>query len=138
MKVEYLEVEDVIELHDQALKDFGGIQGREPGKLEAKLALPMSGFGEFERYPSIKEKAAVYLYELAGGHCFSDGNKRTSFLSTFTFLDLNGLDLVAEDEEVYQFVLSIANDETRPSFKEVVHWINKHVHARKGIHTNKE
>ncbi len=27
MKVEYLEVEDVIELHDQALKDFGGIQG---------------------------------------------------------------------------------------------------------------
>ncbi|GGK02439.1 hypothetical protein GCM10007063_25940 [Lentibacillus kapialis] len=53
-------------------------------------------------------------------------------------MDLNGFDLVAEDEEVVQFVLSIANDETRPPFKEVVHWINKHAHARKGIHTNKE
>ncbi|ALX50035.1 hypothetical protein AOX59_16480 [Lentibacillus amyloliquefaciens] len=138
MKVEYLELEDVIELHDQALKDFGGIQGREPGKLEAKLALPMSGYGDFERYPSIEEKASVYLYEMASGHCFSDGNKRTSFLSTFTFLDLNGFDLVVEDEEVYRFVLSVANDKTRPPFEEVVLWIRKHTHKRFDIHANKE
>lgn len=138
MDVEYLELEDVIELHDQALKDFGGIQGREPGKLEAKLALPMSGFGDFERYPSIEEKAAVYLYELASGHCFLDGNKRTSFLTTFTFLDLNGFDLVVDDDEVYQFVLSVANDETRPPFKKVVDWVKKHVHARKDIHASKD
>lgn len=135
MRVDYLQLDDVIDLHLQALRDFGGIKGRETGKLEAKLAIPESGYGNFERYPSIEEKAAVYLYELASGHCFADGNKRTAFLSAFTFLDLNGYDLLVEDEEVYRFVSLVANAETRPSFDVVIRWIKDHVHARNDRHT---
>lgn len=130
MNVEYLDLQDVIDLHGLALERDGGVEGREPGKLEAKLALPMSGYGDFEKYPSIEEKAAVYLYELASGHCFVDGNKRTAYLSTFTFLDWNGLDLIVEDEEVFRFVLKVANHNTRPPFNEVIRWILRYAYEK--------
>jgi death-on-curing protein len=130
MNIDYLELEDVIDLHDWALELYGGLQGLEPGKLEAKLALPRSGFSSVERYPTIEAKAACYLYELVRGHCFADGNKRTAYLSAFTFLDINGYDLIVEDEEVFRFVSKIADDKTRPDFDEVVLWIARHIYKK--------
>ncbi|MEC0276903.1 type II toxin-antitoxin system death-on-curing family toxin [Peribacillus frigoritolerans] len=130
MEVDYLLVEDVVALHDYALDLYGGTPGREPGKLEGTLSLPDSGFGDYERFPLIEEKAAVYHYYLASGHCFTDGNKRTSYLAAFTFLDINGYDLVASDEEVYNWTHKIADDKTRPPFFEAVVWIGTHMHKR--------
>ncbi|MDN4524403.1 type II toxin-antitoxin system death-on-curing family toxin [Fictibacillus fluitans] len=127
MEFEYLTVEDVVDLHDMALRDYGGFPGRDPGNLEAKLAIPMSGFGSYERYPTIEEKAAVYHYMLADGHTFKDGNKRTSYLAVATFLDWNGYELVATDDEIYEWTLILANDKTRPPFEEAVHWIRTHM-----------
>lgn len=94
MEFEYLEVEDVELLHDLALKEYGGLPGREPGKL----GLPMSGYGRYERFPGVTKKAAVYHYHLASGHAFG-----TSYLSAFTFLDWNGYDLIA-DEDIEQHI----------------------------------
>ncbi|TMN22940.1 type II toxin-antitoxin system death-on-curing family toxin [Lentibacillus cibarius] len=119
MNVEYLDLQDVIDLHSLTLERDGGLEGREPGKLEAKLALPMSGYGDFEKYPSIEEKAAVYLYELSSGHCFVDGNKRTAYLSTFV-----------EGEEVIDFVPKVANNNIRPPFTETVFWILRHAYKK--------
>lgn len=123
----YLEVEDVEEIHDMLLERDGGLAGREPGKLESKLALPMSGFGDFERYPTLAEKAAVYHYHLAGGHCFFDANKRTSYAAMVLFLDFNGYDLIATDLEIYEWTLILANHATRPAFKHAVEWIEEHM-----------
>ena len=131
MHFKYLEVEDVEDLHDMAVELYGGLPGRVIGKLVAKLALPMSGFGEYNRFPSIYEKAAVYHYELASGHAFIDGNKRTSYLSAFTFLDWNGFDLIASDEEVYNWTKALADDKKRPPFEEAVQWIITHAISRK-------
>lgn len=130
MEFEYLLVEDVEQMHDSALEDFGGLPGRDKNKLEGILAMPMAGFGDHEEYPTIEQKAAIYLYYLASGHGFKDGNKRTSYLAAFTFLDLNGYDLIVSDEEVYRFVLLIANDKTRPPFEEAVNWIEGHMHKQ--------
>ncbi|MCY9308890.1 type II toxin-antitoxin system death-on-curing family toxin [Bacillus inaquosorum] len=130
MEFEYLTLEDVIQLHDSALEEYGGLPGREVGKLEAVLALPMSGFADFERFPTIHEKAAAYLYYLATGHCFKDGNKRTAYLSTFVFLDINDYDLIVDDDEVFNFMIRVANDKRRPHFDEVVHWIERHMYRR--------
>ncbi|MGC9933786.1 type II toxin-antitoxin system death-on-curing family toxin [Priestia aryabhattai] len=127
MDIRYLDLEDLEALHDQALEDYGGIPGRPEHKLEGILEMPKAGFLDYEKYPSIIEKAAVYLYYLASGHAFSDGNKRTSYAATFVFLDLNGYDLEATDDEIYDFVLSIANSETRPSFEVAVQWIERHI-----------
>ncbi|MGF0347730.1 type II toxin-antitoxin system death-on-curing family toxin [Rhodococcus sp. IEGM1300] len=127
-KIEYLTTENVEDLHDLALERDGGFPGREPGKLESKLALPMSGFGDYERFPTIPEKAAVYHYHLATGHCFFDGNKRTSFLATGLFLRFNGHELIATDDEVVDWTLRIANHENRPDFEHAVRWITDRIH----------
>ena len=41
-------------------------------------------------HPTISEQAAAYLYHIAMNHPFIDGNKRTAFAVTDTFLRLNG------------------------------------------------
>jgi len=122
----YLEVDEVEYIHQVALDLYGGFPGREPGNLEAKLMIPCSGFGDFEKYPTIFDKAGAYLFFLASGHCFKDGNKRTAYMSTSAFLDLNGYDLIASDEEVYDFVSLVANDKTRPPIEYVIEWIKQH------------
>ncbi|WJY27532.1 MULTISPECIES: type II toxin-antitoxin system death-on-curing family toxin [Sporosarcina] len=128
--MDYFDVEDVIMLHDLALQDYEGLPGVDMNKLDAKLALPKTNVFGHERYPSLEEKAACYLYELASGHCFKDGNKRTSFLAAFTFLDINGCQLSVEDEEIYRFVILVVDSETRPAFQEVVQWIARHCHKK--------
>lgn len=128
MEFEYLLVEDVEELHDLALRDYGGIPGRSPGKLEAKLALPYAEYGGVLFYPTIVEKAAVYHYHLASGHCFNDGNKRTSFTATSVFLLLNGYELVVDDEEVFSWTMRLADDNQRPPFEEAVLWISNYIY----------
>lgn len=129
-EIVYLETEDVIELHDLALKQYGGLPGREPGKLEAKLALPCSGFGDFDRYPTIAEKAAIYHYHLASGHCFNDGNKRTSYLAAFTFIEINGYELIAQDEDVYEWTIKLADYDKRPEFEDAVDWIKNRMYKK--------
>lgn len=133
MRIDYLTNEDVIQIHDELISDYGGIPGVEINKLDAKLAIPKSGFGSTDFYPSIEEKAASYLYELSTGHCFKDGNKRTSYAATAVFLKLNGYKLIVDDNELYRFVLLVANDKTRPEFQEVVDWIKKHSYIQTKI-----
>lgn len=71
--------------------------------------LPNSGFGNFDRYPTIFEKAACHLYYIVSGHIFKDGNKRTGYLSTFAFLEVNGYELKVDDDEVFEFMIKIAH-----------------------------
>ena len=82
---------------------------RDEGLLESALAQPQATFaGEF-LHSTIYEQAAAYLYHLAMNHPFVDGNKRTAFAAMDTFLRINGYCLVLPNEEVYAFVLEVAN-----------------------------
>lgn len=70
------------------------------------------------------EKAACLLVHLCNNHPFLDGNKRIAYLATKTFLENNGLELVATSLEGSSFVLSIA--EGRRGQDEAVAWIGDH------------
>lgn len=127
MEIIYLEPEDIELLHDKAIELHGGLLGRPPYKLEGLLSIPLSGFGDYEHYPTIIEKAAVYHYHLASGHAFLDGNKRTSFLAMFTFLDWNGYELYVDPHEAFLWTLEIAQDkEKRPPFEDAVVWLERY------------
>jgi death-on-curing family protein len=52
--------------------------------------------------------AAAYLYHIVSNHPFVDGNKRTGLAAAIVFLDLNGMDLIADPEEVAELVISVA------------------------------
>lgn len=44
---------------------------------------------------------------LAQNYSFVDGNKRTAFAATYTFLAINGLNRTADAEKTYLFVASL-------------------------------
>ncbi|MFZ1153620.1 MAG: type II toxin-antitoxin system death-on-curing family toxin [Solirubrobacteraceae bacterium] len=57
---------------------------------EAALAAPFAGFGDYEMFPALHEKAAVYCSRIATYHPLPDGNKRTAYDVMREFLDRNG------------------------------------------------
>ncbi|HTD57791.1 MAG TPA: Fic family protein [Solirubrobacteraceae bacterium] len=56
---------------------------------EAALSAPFAGFGDYEMFPGLHEKAAVYCSRIATYHPLPDGNKRTAYDVMREFLDRN-------------------------------------------------
>lgn len=86
---------------------------RDHGLLDAALArLAATAFGA-EVYPSIRAKAGALLHSLVTGHALVDGNKRLALLATFVFLDVNGQELNATQDEVFGLVMAVADGTLR-------------------------
>lgn len=96
----YLTLEDVLYLHDDQLRLFGGAEGvRDEGLILSALLRPQTGY-----YSDLIEEAAALWESLAMNHGFIDGNKRVAFASLLAFLGLNGLMLTAEPDDVIAFI----------------------------------
>ncbi len=102
----YLDVEALIVLADQAVG--GQAQVRDLGLLSSAAARPCAGFGEFEAYPTLCEKAAALLHSLVGNHALVDGNKRLGWVAAVVFCDLNGTWIEAPDDDAYDLVIAVA------------------------------
>jgi len=61
--------------------------------------------------PSLAKLAAAYASGISSNHPFIDGNKRTALLVSFAFLDVNGLEVTASQEEAYLTILGLAAGE---------------------------
>jgi death-on-curing protein len=57
---------------------------------QAALAAPYAGFDDYEAFPALHEKAAVYCARIATYHPLPDGNLRTAYDVMREFLDRNG------------------------------------------------
>ena len=103
MSFDYIRVDDILAIHADQIERYGGGEGiRDPGLLEAALFRPQTGY-----YPTLIEKAAALWESLSQNHPFVDGNKRTAFAATYVFLAINGLDIIATDDEAQDFVLGL-------------------------------
>lgn len=62
-------------------------------------------------YPTVADKASVYLYNIICNHIFSDGNKRTGLGVSLVFLDVNGYKLKdsVTNDILLEFVISVAS-----------------------------
>jgi death-on-curing protein len=90
----------VLAMHEEALKLHGGPEGvRDMGLLESALARPKNLLAYSEEPPSLAKLAAAYAKGIVANHPFVDGNKRTAFTVSVTFLRLNGLKLTAPKED---------------------------------------
>lgn len=94
------------------------------GLASSALAAPQAGFGDTDVYPTLLEKAAVLLERLARNHPLPDGNKRTAFLMTEIFLEINGSPLNGElpDTDV-PIVERIAAGQA--DHEEIIAWLSK-------------
>ena len=104
----WLPLEVILALHDRLLARFGGAEGiRDQGMLESALGKPrqLYHYGE----PSVFDLAASYAFGVVKNHPFIDGNKRTGFMSAYTFLGVNGYDLLAPEEEAVVQTLGLAS-----------------------------
>ena len=85
-------------INDAQIAEHGGVAGiRDYALLESALDRPRNR--DAYAKTDIADLAASYAYGLASNHAFFDGNKRTSFAVTETFLNLNGFALEASDAE---------------------------------------
>lgn len=105
----FLSIEDVIEIHADQIKRYGGSQGiREVELLQSALGMPQAGLGNQYLHADLFEMAAAYLYHLVQSHPFIDGNKRTGAMAAFVFLKLNRLTLEASESAFEEIVLKAA------------------------------
>lgn len=120
MTTEYLTLEDVLAFHDQQLRLFGGASGiRDKGQLEAALFRPMTGY-----YDDIIAEAAALWESFLMNHPFIDGNKRTAFDVTHTFLQINGWDIVRDSEAVADFLYGMF-DGNAVTFDALESWLRE-------------
>ncbi len=126
MPIRYLELDEVLRVHERVIHQYGGSpEMRDLGLLESALATPrQTMFGE-DLYPAVVSKAAILIYLLIKNHPFVDGNKRTGLLCLIRFLAVNGFVLDVADDDLYQFTLDVA---TSTLSKDAIGaWINAHL-----------
>ncbi len=86
----FLDVEDVLLIHEEQLGEYGGSAGvRDPELLESAVAMPRATVGGSFAHEDHFAMAAAYAFHIAQNQPFLDGNKRTGLLAALVFLDLN-------------------------------------------------
>ena len=122
----WVEIRDVLAIHDAQLSEHGGAEGiRDHGLLESALARPQNlwAYGD----PDLAALAASYGFGIAKNHPFVDGNKRTSLVVLEFFLALNGHVLTADDVQCVLTILALADGSL--SETELAHWIRQNIGA---------
>jgi death on curing protein len=118
----YLELEDLLALVDEMR--VGPI--RDLGLLDSAAHRPQTSlFGE-DAYPDLHTKAAVLLESLTRNHALIDGNKRLGWVAVVVFYGLNGLALVAPEDDAYDLVIEVATGERSPAdvAKVLARWVS--------------
>jgi len=105
----HLTVANVLEIHSEAISQFGGSDGiREMALLESAVAAPQASFGGESVYTDLLEVAAAYLFFLCRNHPFVDGNKRAALGSCIVFLRLNGIEPQSDSQSWEDLTLDVA------------------------------
>jgi death on curing protein len=97
---DYLTLVEALAIHDDQIERYGGSPGvRDLGLLDAALFRPQTGY-----YADLIEEAAALWESLAQSHPFIDGNKRTAFAVTYTFLAISGVRITADAGATHDFI----------------------------------
>lgn len=124
----FLALEEVLALHAEQIRRFGGAPGlRDPALLASALAMPRATFDGEPLHATPWEAAAAYLFHLARNHPFVDGNKRTALAAALVFLGLDGFTVEADDDAVTGLVVGVASGAVSKS--EVAVFLQRHGRA---------
>ena len=104
-----LALDEVLSLHAEQIRLFGGSSGiRDLGLLQSALGNVEATFDGAFLHETIFAMAAAYLFGICRNHPFVDGNKRTAVGAALTFLEMNGVEINADDDEFYELVIGVA------------------------------
>jgi death-on-curing protein len=101
-----------------------GFVVRDLGLIQSAISRPETSlFGE-PAYPSIDLKGAALMESLARNHPFFDGNKRSAWFGLNYFLELNGWEIVATENDAFDYILGVATGKL--ALPESATWIAAH------------
>jgi death-on-curing protein len=104
-----LTLDEVLSLHEEQLRLFGGSTGiRQIDLLQSAMGNVEATFGEIFLHETIFEMAAAYLYGICRNHPFVDGNKRTATAAALAFLRMNEIRVHASEDDFYDLVIGVA------------------------------
>src|SRR3990170_4588371 len=130
MSWRYVDIEEVYYIHEAVIKKAGTKASiRDFALLHSAVERPKATYAGRDLYPTIFLKAAALLQSLCMNHPFSDGNKRTAWLSTKRFLWINGYHLKAKRMEAADFMVWV--DNSKPDIVKISSWLKKHSVSRK-------
>jgi death-on-curing protein len=119
---DFLTLVEVLAIHEDQIERFGGSRGvRDHGLLESALYRPQTGY-----YADLIQETAALWESLAQNHPFIDGNKRTAFAATYTFLAMNGATLTADSGAAYAFIIGLY-ESADFNFANLVPWLRAHI-----------
>jgi death-on-curing protein len=102
-----------------------GFLVKDLGLLDSALVRPKTTlFGE-DAYPALELKAAAMVESLILNRPMIDGNKRSSWFALNVFLELNGHQMAASQEEAFEYVLSVATKKL--DLQSSAEWIDQHI-----------
>ena len=117
-RVQFLSVNEAIEIHQRLIERFGGTAGvRDKGLLESALFRPQTGY-----YEDLAEMAAALFESLLLNHACIDGNKRVAFFATDVFLRLNGWKISVEANAAHKFLIGML-ERGDCSYEKLLPWI---------------
>ncbi len=90
----YLDRDDLLDLHTFAIERFGGRLGvRSQDQLISAIQAPQQVMFGQELYPDLASKAAALSFRILKNRPFVDGNESTALLALLRFLEINGATL---------------------------------------------
>lgn len=109
----FLRLEEVLDLHEEALRRHGGSPGvRDSGLVESAIASAMNVFLYADG--DVFDVAAAYAFHLAEAQAFLDGNKRVGVGAAVVFMVRNTPMrpwTAADQDLVYDAMIAIARHE---------------------------
>ena len=121
----FLTLDEVLSLHAEQIRLFGGSSGiRDVGLLHSAMGRVEATFGGVFLHETIFSMAATYLHGICRNHPFIDGNKRTAVGAALTFLEMNGVEVDAEDDAFYDLVIGVIEGDVSKASIEV--FLEKH------------
>jgi len=117
----------VLAIHDEQIAEHGGSSGvRDQGLLRSALERPRNiAAYEPDGESDLARLAAAYGYGIVKNHPFIDGNKRTALVVTETFLNLNGLALLADDATCVAVIEALASGTMKE--EKFARWIRENI-----------
>lgn len=104
----WVSAQEVIAFHERILQRLPGVTGiPDPGRAEG-LIYRVQNRAHYEGVTDVYELAATYWVAIARGQIFNDGNKRTAFFVTMTFLYRNGINIRDHDNTLENLTVDAA------------------------------
>ena len=104
----WIDERDTLAIHQKVIALHGGANGlRDRALLESALARSQHKFA-YADSPDFLEMAAAYTTGIVRNHPFVDGNKRTGFVLGVLFVELNGFNFTATEEDAAHAMIALA------------------------------